>query len=91
MKYGRLRGRVRKKENLFILNRRRRRRMREKENNNIKKMPKGEGQCRRGRRKNFLVALASINHSATWNRGKSGRKKKCPLHFTLKRVKVYFF
>jgi hypothetical protein len=53
-------------------------------------MGEGEGQCVRGRRKNFLVALASINHSATWNGGKSGRKKKCPLHFTLKRVKVYF-
>jgi hypothetical protein len=53
-------------------------------------MGEGEGQCVRGRRKNFLVALASINHSATWNGGKSGRKKKCPLHFILKRVKVLF-
>jgi hypothetical protein len=39
-------------------------------------MGKGEGQCVRGRRKNFLVVLASINYSATWNGGKSGRKKK---------------
>jgi hypothetical protein len=42
----------------------------------------------RGRRKNFLVALASINHSATWNGGERGKKKKCPLYSTLKRVKV---
>jgi hypothetical protein len=65
--------------------------VRVKENNNRKKTGKGEGQCVRGRIKNFLVALASVNHSATWNGGKSGRKKKCPLHFTLKRVKVSFF
>jgi hypothetical protein len=54
-------------------------------------MGKREGQCVRGRRKRFLVALAFVNHSATWNVGKSGRKKKSPLHFTLKRVKVFFF
>jgi hypothetical protein len=47
-----------------------------KENNNIKKKGEEEGQCVRGRRKNFLVTLASINHSATWNGGKTGRKKK---------------
>jgi hypothetical protein len=68
-----------------------RRRVREKENNIKKGMGKKEGQCVRGRRKNFLVALAFVNHSATWNGGKSWRKKKCPLHFTLKRVKVSFF
>jgi hypothetical protein len=45
----------------------------------------------RGRRKNFLVALASINHSTTWNGGERGWKKKCPLHSTLKRVKVFFY
>jgi hypothetical protein len=56
----------------------------------IKRMGKREGQCVRGRRKNFLVALAFVNHFATWNGGKSGRKKKCPLHFTLKKVKVSF-
>jgi hypothetical protein len=56
----------------------------------IKKNGQERGQCMRGRRKNFLVALAFVNHSATWNGGKSGRKKKCPLHFTLKRVKVSF-
>jgi hypothetical protein len=50
--------------------------VREKENNNIKKTGEEERQYVRGRRKNFLVALASINHSATWNGGKSGRKKK---------------
>jgi hypothetical protein len=64
--------------------------VREKENNNRKKTGKGEGQCMRGRIKNFLVALASVNHFATWNGGKSGRKKKCTLQFTLKRVKVSF-
>jgi hypothetical protein len=45
----------------------------------------------RGRKKNFIVALASINHSATWNGRERGRGKKCPLHSTLKRVKVFFF
>jgi hypothetical protein len=54
-------------------------------------MGEGEGQCVRGRIKNFFVALASINHSATWNGGERGRKKKCPPHSTLKRVKVFFF
>jgi hypothetical protein len=56
-------------------------------------MEEGEGQCVRGRRNNFLVALASINHSATWNGGESGKKKKCPLHSTLKRIfkKLIFF
>jgi hypothetical protein len=44
----------------------------------------------RGRRKNFLVALASINHFATWNGGKRGREKNMSLHSTLKRVKVFF-
>jgi hypothetical protein len=67
---------VRKKEIFFYKNGRGRRRMREKENNKYKKMGKGDKQCVRGRRKNFLVALASINHSATWNGGKSGRKNK---------------
>jgi hypothetical protein len=50
--------------------------VREKENKNKKRMGKREGQCVRGRRKNFLVALASVNHSATWNGGKSGKKNK---------------
>jgi hypothetical protein len=39
-------------------------------------MGEGEEQCMRGRRKNFLVALASINHSAAWNGEERGRKKK---------------
>jgi hypothetical protein len=51
-------------------------RVREKANKEEKKMGEGEGQCMRGRRKNFLVALASINHSATWNGGERGRKNK---------------
>jgi hypothetical protein len=51
--------------------------VREKKNNNIKKRTgKAEGQCVRGRRKNFLVTLAFVNHFATWNGGKSGRKEK---------------
>jgi hypothetical protein len=54
-------------------------------------MDKGEGQCVRGRRKNFLVVMASINHSATWNGGKSGRKKNVVAFFTLKRLKFSFF
>jgi hypothetical protein len=41
-----------------------------------KKMGEREGQCVRGRIKNFLVALPSINHSATWNEREKGRKKK---------------
>jgi hypothetical protein len=67
------------------------RRVREKENNNKKKNGQERGTVREREKKNFLVALAFVNHSATWNEGKSGRKKKCPLHFTLKRVKVSFF
>jgi hypothetical protein len=63
----------------------------EREGELKKNMGEGEGQCVRGRRKNFLVALASINHSATWNGGERGRKQKCPLHSTLKRVKVFIF
>jgi hypothetical protein len=55
--------------------------VREKENNNRKKTGKGKGQCMRGRRKNFLVALAAVNHSATWNGEKSGRKKKLSPEF----------
>jgi hypothetical protein len=49
-------------------------------------MEEGGEQCVRGRIKNFLVALASINHSATWNGGERGRK-----HTTLKRVKFFSF
>jgi hypothetical protein len=45
----------------------------------------------RGRIKNFLVALASINHSTIWNGEREGGKKKCPLHSTLKKVKVFIF
>jgi hypothetical protein len=52
-------------------------------------MGEGEEQCMRGRRKNFLVALASLNHSATWNGRERGRGKKCPPHSTLKRIKVF--
>jgi hypothetical protein len=68
------------------LNGRRRRRVREKENNNKKQTGKGDGQCVSRRRKNFLVAWAFINHSATWNGGKSGRKKKMSkLHWNTSR------
>jgi hypothetical protein len=60
---------------------------------NIKKykMGEGEGEGVRGRIKNFLFALASINHSATWDEGERGNKKKSPPHSTLKRVKVFFW
>jgi hypothetical protein len=51
----------------------------------------GEGEGVRGRIKNFLVALASINHSATWDGGERGNKQKCHSHSTLKRVKVFFW
>jgi hypothetical protein len=47
----------------------------------IKKPEEGEGQWVKGRRKNFLVTLASINHSTTWNGGKRGRKKKMSFAF----------
>jgi hypothetical protein len=50
-----------------------------------------EGQCVRGRRKTFLITLASINHSAIWNGGERRKEKKFPLHSTLKRVKVFLF
>ena len=65
--------------------------MREKENNYKKRRARESlGQRVRGRRKTFLIVLASVNHSTTWNGEKSGRKKNCPLHFTSKRVKVNF-
>jgi hypothetical protein len=65
--------------------------VREKENNNNKKNGQERGTVHEREKKSFLVALAFVNHSATWNGGKSWKKKKCPLHFTLKRVKVSFF
>jgi hypothetical protein len=64
--------------------------VREKENKNKQRMGEREGQCMRRRVKNFLVALASINHSTTWNGRERGREKKCPPHSSLKRVKVFF-
>jgi hypothetical protein len=39
-------------------------------------MGKGEGEGVRGRIKNIFVTLASINHSATWDGGERGKKKK---------------
>jgi hypothetical protein len=65
--------------------------VREKANIKKYKMEEGEGDEVRGRIKNFLLALASINHSATWDGGERGNKKKCPPHSTLKRVKVFFW
>jgi hypothetical protein len=53
-------------------------RVREKANKEEKKMGEGEGQCMRGRIKNFLVALASINHSTTWNGREREGKKNVP-------------
>jgi hypothetical protein len=39
-------------------------------------MGEGEGEGVRGRIKIFLLALASINHSTTWNGGERGNKKE---------------
>ena len=67
-----------KEGKLNIKNERERTRLREKENIFLKKKGKEEGQCVRERRKNFLVALIFVNHSATWNGAKSRKKKKIP-------------
>jgi hypothetical protein len=51
------------------------------------KIRNGRGRRRvRGRRKNFLVALASINHFATWNGGE--RRLVDGRHWKRKRKEV---
>jgi hypothetical protein len=50
--------------------------VREKANKKIYKMREGEGEGVRGRIKKFLLALASINHSTTWDGGERGNKKE---------------
>jgi hypothetical protein len=57
----------------------------------IKRTGKREGQCVRGRRKNFLVALAFVNHSATWNGGRVGGKKNVPCISLWRELKSLFF
>jgi hypothetical protein len=51
-----------------------------REKANIKKYKmgerEGEGEGVRGRIKHFLITLASINHSATWDGRKRGNEKK---------------
>jgi hypothetical protein len=58
--------------------------VREKANKNIYKMGEGEGEGEGVRgKKNFLLALASINHSTTWDGGERGNKKEMSpaIHF----------